>query len=66
MRLLDRYFIRHLLPPLAFAFMALTSIMLLNQVGKRFGELRGQGHVCRGAGGGVGARAWQRRPAPVG
>ncbi|MEP6573130.1 MAG: LptF/LptG family permease [Gemmatimonadota bacterium] len=43
MRLLDRYFIRHLLPPLAFAFMALTSIMLLNQVAKRFGDLVGKG-----------------------
>jgi lipopolysaccharide export system permease protein len=42
-RLLDRYFIRHLIPPLVFAFVALTSIMLLNQVAKRFGDLVGKG-----------------------
>ena len=39
MRLLDRYIIRQFLPPLLFAFAAMTSIMLLNQVARRFGPL---------------------------
>ncbi|HEY7028368.1 MAG TPA: LptF/LptG family permease [Gemmatimonadales bacterium] len=43
MRLLDRYLLRQLLPPLAFAFTAMTSIMLLNQVARRFGQLVGKG-----------------------
>ncbi|HEU5153298.1 MAG TPA: LptF/LptG family permease [Gemmatimonadales bacterium] len=43
MRLLDRYLLRQLLPPLIFAFTAMTSIMLLNQVARRFGQLVGKG-----------------------
>ncbi|HSR89992.1 MAG TPA: LptF/LptG family permease [Gemmatimonadales bacterium] len=43
MRLLDRYLLRQLLPPLLFAFTAMTSIMLLNQVARRFGQLVGKG-----------------------
>lgn len=43
MRLLDRYLIRQFLPPLLFAFAAMTSIMLLNQVARRFGALVGKG-----------------------
>lgn len=43
MRLLDRYLVRQLLPPLAFAFAAMTSFMLLNQVARRFGALVGKG-----------------------
>ncbi|MDH4130267.1 MAG: LptF/LptG family permease [Gemmatimonadota bacterium] len=43
MRLLDRYLIRQFLPPLVFAFVAMTSIMLLNQVARRFGALVGKG-----------------------
>ncbi|HXW96410.1 MAG TPA: LptF/LptG family permease [Gemmatimonadales bacterium] len=43
MRLLDRYIIRQLIPPLIFAFAAMTSIMLLNQVARRFGALVGKG-----------------------
>ncbi len=43
MRLLDRYLIRQFLSPLLFAFAAMTSIMLLNQVARRFGALVGKG-----------------------
>lgn len=43
MRLLDRYLIRQLLSPLVFAFAAMTSIMLLNQIARRFGALVGKG-----------------------
>lgn len=43
MRLLDRYLIRQFLAPLLFAFAAMTSIMLLNQVARRFGALVGKG-----------------------
>ncbi|HWA16130.1 MAG TPA: LptF/LptG family permease [Gemmatimonadales bacterium] len=43
MRLLDRYILRQFLPPLVFAFAAMTSIMLLNQVARRFGALVGKG-----------------------
>ncbi len=43
MRLLDRYILRQFLPPLLFAFAAMTSIMLLNQVARRFGQLVGKG-----------------------
>lgn len=43
MRLLDRYLLRQLLPPLLFAFAAMTSIMLLNQIARRFGALVGKG-----------------------
>jgi len=42
-RLLDRYLIRQFLAPLIFAFAAMTSIMLLNQVARRFGALVGKG-----------------------
>ena len=43
MRLLDRYLVRQFFPPLLFAFAAMTSIMLLNQVARRFGALVGKG-----------------------
>lgn len=43
MRLLDRYLVRQFIPPLLFAFAAMTSIMLLNQVARRFGQLVGKG-----------------------
>ena len=43
MRLLDRYLLRQFIPPLVFAFSAMTSIMLLNQVARRFGALVGKG-----------------------
>jgi lipopolysaccharide export LptBFGC system permease protein LptF len=43
LRLLDRYIIRQFIPPLVFAFAAMTSIMLLNQVARRFGALVGKG-----------------------
>ncbi|MDX2120492.1 MAG: LptF/LptG family permease [Gemmatimonadota bacterium] len=43
MRLLDRYLVRQFISPLVFAFLAMTSIMLLNQVARRFGALVGKG-----------------------
>ena len=43
LKLLDRYLIRQFVPPLFFAFTAMTSIMLLNQVARRFGALVGKG-----------------------
>ncbi len=43
LKLLDRYLIRQFIPPLLFAFTAMTSIMLLNQVARRFGALVGKG-----------------------
>lgn len=43
LKLLDRYLIRQFVPPLLFAFSAMTSIMLLNQVARRFGALVGKG-----------------------
>ncbi|MEO8636456.1 MAG: LptF/LptG family permease [Gemmatimonadales bacterium] len=43
MRLLDRYLLRQFIPPLVFAFSAMTSIMLLNQIARRFGALVGKG-----------------------
>ena len=43
MRVLDRYLIRQFLPPLGFAFAVMTSIMLLNQIARRFGALVGKG-----------------------
>jgi lipopolysaccharide export system permease protein len=43
MRLLDRYLLRQLVAPFLFAVAALTSIMLLNQVARRFGQLVGKG-----------------------
>ena len=42
-RLLDRYLVRQFVPPLLFAFAAMTSIMLLNQIARRFGALVGKG-----------------------
>jgi lipopolysaccharide export system permease protein len=42
-RLLDRYLLRQFMPPLVFAFAAMTSIMLLNQIARRFGALVGKG-----------------------
>lgn len=43
MRLLTRYVLRELAAPFVFALAALTSIMLLNQIAKRFGALVGKG-----------------------
>ncbi|MEE8477975.1 MAG: LptF/LptG family permease [Gemmatimonadales bacterium] len=43
MGLLQRYILRQLTGPFAFALMALTSILLLNQVARRFGHLVGKG-----------------------
>ena len=45
MRLLDRYLLRQFWPPLLFAFSAMTSIMLINQVARRFGALVGKGQA---------------------
>jgi lipopolysaccharide export system permease protein len=42
-RLLSRYVLRQLAAPFVFAVAALTSVMLLNQVAKRFGQLVGKG-----------------------
>jgi hypothetical protein len=42
-RLLNRYVLRELAAPFVFALAALTSIMLLNQIAKRFGALVGKG-----------------------
>lgn len=42
-RILNRYLLRQHLAPLAFAVSALTALMLLNQVAKRFPELVGKG-----------------------
>jgi lipopolysaccharide export system permease protein len=41
--LLARYLLRQLVAPFCFALAALTSLMLLNQVAKRFGALIGKG-----------------------
>lgn len=43
MRLLSRYLLRQLAAPFLFALSALTSILLLNQVAKRFPDLVGKG-----------------------
>ena len=43
MRTLDRYLVGQLTAPLVFAFAAMTSFMLLNQVARRFGQLVGKG-----------------------
>jgi len=43
MRLLERYLLRQLVAPFFFALAALTSIMLLNQIARRFGALVGKG-----------------------
>src|SRR6476646_4903813 len=42
-RIIDRYLLRQHLAPLAFALGALTALLLLNQVAKRFGDLVGKG-----------------------
>lgn len=42
-RILSRYLLRQHVAPLVFALAALTSLMLLNQIAKRFGELVGKG-----------------------
>lgn len=43
MRLLNRYVLRQLAAPFVFAVATLTSIMVLNQIAKRFGALVGKG-----------------------
>ncbi len=43
MRLLSRYLLRELAGPFLFSLGALTSMLLLNQVAKRFGDLVGKG-----------------------
>ncbi len=43
MRLLSRYLLRQLAAPFIFALGALTSLMLLSQIAKKFGALVGQG-----------------------
>lgn len=43
MKLLSRYLLRQLVAPFLFALGALTSIMILNQVARRFGALVGKG-----------------------
>lgn len=43
MRLLERYLLRQMVSPFVFALAALTSIMLLNQIARRFGALVGKG-----------------------
>ena len=43
MRLLDRYLLRQLAAPFVFALAALTSLMLLSQIAKKFGALVGKG-----------------------
>lgn len=43
MRLLSRYLLRQMAAPFLFSLSALTSILLLNQVAKRFPELVGKG-----------------------
>ncbi len=42
-RLLSRYLLRQLIAPFLFGLAALTSLMLLNQIAKRFGSLVGKG-----------------------
>ena len=42
-RLLPRYLLRQLIAPFCFSLAAATSLMLLNQVAKRFGALVGKG-----------------------
>ena len=43
MRLLNRYLLRQLAAPFIFALTALTSLMLLSQIAKKFGALVGKG-----------------------
>jgi lipopolysaccharide export system permease protein len=42
-RLLSRYILRQLVAPFCFSLAALTSLMLLNQIARRFGSLVGKG-----------------------
>jgi lipopolysaccharide export system permease protein len=43
MNLLSRYLLRQLAAPFVFALTALTSLMLLSQIAKKFGSLVGKG-----------------------
>ena len=43
MKILHRYVLKEHLGPLTFALTALTSILLLQYIGKHFGELVGKG-----------------------
>ena len=43
MKILTRYILREHVGPLIFALSALTALLLLNQVAKRFGDLVGKG-----------------------
>jgi lipopolysaccharide export system permease protein len=43
MRLLSRYLLRQLAGPFLFSLVALTSMLLLNQIAKKFGDLVGKG-----------------------
>ena len=43
MRLISRYLLRQLAAPFLFALTALTSLMLLSQIAKKFGSLVGKG-----------------------
>ena len=43
MRLVNRYLLRQLAAPFAFALAAQTSLMLLSQIAKKFGALVGKG-----------------------
>lgn len=47
MKILSRYVLREHLGPLAFALTALTSLLLLNFIAKRFGDLVGKGLPTR-------------------
>ncbi len=47
MKILSRYVLREHLGPLAFALTALTSLLLLNFIAKRFGDLVGKGLPAR-------------------
>ena len=42
-RILSRYLLRQLIPPLAFALAALTSFLLIQQIAKQLGNLVGKG-----------------------
>jgi lipopolysaccharide export system permease protein len=42
-KILTRYILREHVGPLIFALSALTALLLLNQVAKRFGDLVGKG-----------------------
>ena len=43
MRLVSRYLLRQLVAPFCFSLAAMTSLMLLNQIARRFGSLVGKG-----------------------